>query len=85
MKKPKYEDLLSFLNPYISNEDETFSFPPNNVSQDSINEDNSLLDDTHNRESTGSSAGTSQSTIRNRPGSSEDSSHLVFTKEIPEA
>lgn len=67
MKKPKYEDLLSFLNPYISNEDETFSnFPPNNVSQDSSNEDNSLLDDTHNRDSTGSSADTSQSTIRNQ-------------------
>lgn len=81
MKKPKYEDLLSFLNPYISNEDETFSnFPPNNVSQDSNNEDNSLLDDTHNRDSTGSSAGTSQSTIRNRPGSSEDSSPRLYKR-----
>lgn len=81
MKKPKYEDLLSFLNPYISNEDETFSnFPPNNVSQDSSNEDNSLLDDTHNRDSTGSSAGTSQSTIRNRPGSSEDSSPRLYKR-----
>lgn len=37
-----------------------------NVSQDSSNEDNSLLDDTHNRDSTGSSADTSQSTIRNQ-------------------
>ncbi|CAB3232284.1 unnamed protein product [Arctia plantaginis] len=75
MKKPKCEDLLSFLNPYISNEDETFSnFPPNNVSQDSSNEDNSLLDDTHSRDSPGLSVGTSQSTIRNRAGSSEDSS-----------
>ncbi|XP_045762366.1 uncharacterized protein LOC123865408 [Maniola jurtina] len=76
IKKPKYEDLLSFLNPYISNEDETFSnFPPNNVTQDSSNEDNSLLDDIHSRDSPGSStAGTSQSTIGNRPGSLEDSS-----------
>ncbi|KAF9810155.1 hypothetical protein SFRURICE_012188, partial [Spodoptera frugiperda] len=57
MKKPKYEDLLSFLIPYISNEDETLSnFPPNNVSQDSSNEDNSLLDDIHSRDSSGSSA-----------------------------
>ncbi|XP_045491267.1 uncharacterized protein LOC123704468 [Colias croceus] len=81
MKKPKYEDLLSFLIPYISNEDETFSnFPLNNVSQDSSNEDNSLLDDNHSRDSPGSSAGTSQSTIRNRPGSSEDISPRPYKR-----
>lgn len=81
MKKPKYEDLLSFLIPYISNEDETLSnFPPNNVSQDSSNEDNSLLDDIHSRDSSGSSAGTSQSTIRNRPGSSKDSSPRPYKR-----
>ncbi|CAG9793096.1 unnamed protein product [Diatraea saccharalis] len=81
MKKPKYEDLLSFLIPYISNEDETFSnFPPNYIFQDSSNEDNSLLDDIHSRDSPSSSAGTSQSTIRNRPGSSEDSSPRAYKR-----
>lgn len=81
MKKPKYEDLLSFLIPYISNEDETFSnFPPNNVSQDSSNEDNSILDDIHRSDSPGSSAGTSQSTIRNRRVTSEDSSPRPYKR-----